>query len=100
MEGTRHSFRCTFEVSEELRDRFQTLTYIWSVSTRGGDNLVTSVDEEKAELEEMGFNITENVLTVPANKETNGTSVQCQVKTFRVFSDRSHLMVLGKCTCS
>ena len=61
---------------------------------------MTSVDEEKAELEEMGFNITENVVTIPANKETNGTSVQCRIRIFAVFSDCAYLFVLGKCTCS
>ena len=94
MVGTRHSFRCTFEVSFNI----PTLTYIWSVSTRG-DNYkrLTSVDIDKAELEEMGFNIAENVLTVPANKETNGTSVQCKVQGLSDFSNSAHLMVLGKC---
>ena len=97
MKGTRHSFRCTFEPSA-VQELSEDLMYVWSVSTRAGYSLLTSVSGEKAELEEMGINVNENTVTIPASRETNGTSVQCKVEGFSNFSERAYLLVLGKCT--
>ena len=99
MKGTRHSFHCTFELSAVYQELLsEDLMYVWSVSTRAGQSFLTSVSGEKAELEEMGINVNENTLTVPANRETNGTSVQCKVQEFSNFSKHAYLLVLGKCT--
>ena len=96
MEGTTHSFRCTFELIDPAL--IPLLKYDWSVRILDQDPRATNIPIDKTKLEALGINFNANVVTLPANRKINGSMVQCRAPLLDSgWSESAQLTVLGKC---